>query len=120
MSTVTKVALAIIVIGSLWLAGRAVFSEKTVREIGHNKPYLLQCDECQEMFTYNKIKWSAREYPASEWRPEYRSRNDCLECGAKWTARIIGEGTAKDYVPPDPKDPEANNYDTHQQSPSDP
>jgi len=100
MSTLTKILLVFIVIGGLWVLGRMVFSEKTPREISHNTPFLLKCDECNEMFNYDKDKWSAREYPASEWKDSYRNRNDCLKCDAKWAAKIIGEGKAKDYVEP--------------------
>jgi|GEM_PF-1589667 len=100
MSIYTKALLIFIVIGGLWLLGRMVFSEKTPRDISHNTPFLLKCEECNEMFNYNKEKWSAREYPPSEWKDSYRNRNDCLKCGAKWAAKIIGEGKPKDYVEP--------------------
>jgi len=102
MSNLTKILLVFIVIGGIWVLGSMVFSEKTPRDISHNTPFLLKCDECNEMFNYSKKKWAAREYPPSEWKDSYRNRNDCLKCKAKWAAKIIGEGKPKDYVEPPP------------------
>lgn len=106
-STLSKIALGFVIFGTLWIIGRSVLAPKSLRDQSTATPFLLECDKCQARFNYDKVEWSAREYSPSEWKDEYRNRNDCLECGEKWAAKIIGEGSPKDFrkTEPEPEPP---------------
>lgn len=107
-SLIAKLALGFVVLGTLFLVARALFSSGDPRLESLKVPIVLKCDECGELFTYDKRKWAAREFSPSEWKHEYRNRNDCLKCGAPWAAVIIGEGKLNDFekLEPPPETPE--------------